>query len=87
MSNERHNLQPLMEQLRTTRENLSAETAANPTNDKEIKALATTQANMLAKLIVANSRMQAKLYKLLTAEQQKKLDDFKRSGETMIASR
>jgi hypothetical protein len=52
-----------------------------------VKALAATQANMLAKLIVANSRMQAKLYKLLTPAQRKKLDNFKRTSEPMIASR
>jgi len=85
MTEERGNLQPLMAQLRSTREKLLAATGS--ANDKEVKALAATQANMLAKLIVANSRMQAKLYKLLTPEQRKKLDNFKRTSEPMIASR
>ena len=41
----------------------------------------------LAKLIVANSRMQARLYKLLNSGQQKKLADFKRASDPLIASR
>jgi len=43
-------------------------------NDKNIKVLADTQAGLLAKLIVANSRVQSEIYKLLTPEQQEKLD-------------
>lgn len=87
MTEERRNLQPLMAQLQTTREKLLAATGAGQANEKEVKALAATQAGMLAQLIVANSRMQAKLYKLLNPEQRKKLDDFKRASEPMIASR
>ena len=44
--------------------------------------LADTQAGLLAKLIVANARMQSKIYKLLTPEQQGKLDNLKRSNES-----
>lgn len=88
MAQEAHDLQPLMAQLRTARQKLSTANGATERNEKEIKALAASQANQLAKLIVANSRMQAKLYKILTPEQQRKLDDFKRTSEdAMIASR
>jgi Spy/CpxP family protein refolding chaperone len=87
MSDERRDLQPLMAQLKTTREKLLTATGSSQANEKEVKALAATQAGMLAKLIVANSRMQAQLYKLLNREQQRKLDDLKRSSEPMIASR
>jgi LTXXQ motif family protein len=86
MTNEHRNLQPLMAQLRVTREKLLAASGSGA-NEKEVKALAAAQANMLAKLIVSNSRMQAKLYKLLDRDQQKKLDDFKRTSEPMIASK
>jgi Spy/CpxP family protein refolding chaperone len=81
MSNERPNLEPLMVQMRATKTKLLPATAGHQTNDKEIKALADTQAAMLTKLILANSRMQAKLYKLLSREQQRKLDAFKQSTE------
>ena len=81
MSNERRNLEPLMVQMRATKTKLLAATEGRQTNDKEIKALADTQAAMLTKLILANSRMQATLYKLLSREQQRKLDAFKQSTE------
>jgi len=87
MSEERRNLQPMMAEMRTNREKLLAATEAGQGNEKEVKSLADAQAGMLAKLIVANSRMQEKLYKLLNRAQQKKLDDFKRASEPMIASR
>jgi len=87
MTEERRNLQPLMAEMRTNKAKLLAATEAGQGNEKEVKTLAATQAGMLAKLIVANSRMQEKLYKLLNREQQKKLDDFKRASEPTIASR
>jgi hypothetical protein len=69
------------------KEKLLAADARQP-NDKNIKVLADTQAGLLAKLIVANSRMQSEIYKLLTPEQQEKLDYLKRSNEpaTIVAS-
>jgi Spy/CpxP family protein refolding chaperone len=81
---ERRNLQALMAQLRTTREKLLS---ADPqrTSDKEIKALADRQAGLLAKVIVANARMKSNIYKLLTSEQQQKLDDFTRSRESITS--
>ena len=86
MADERRNLQPLMAQLQTTKTRLLTATEAGQANEKEIKVLASEQAGLLAKLIVANSRMQAKLYKILNSEQQKKLDDLKRAREPMMAS-
>ena len=84
---ERGNVQPLIAQLKAAKEKLLAADARQP-NDKNIKVLADTQAGLLAKLIVANSRMQSEIYKLLTPEQQEKLDYLKRSNEpaTIVAS-
>ena len=84
MSDERRNLEPLMARMRETKMKLLAATAGSQTNEKEIEALAATQAAMLTRLILANSRMQATLYKLLSREQQKKLDAFKRSTESLL---
>jgi hypothetical protein len=49
-----------------------------------MKALAAAQADMLAKLILANFRMQARLYKLLSGQQQKKLDALKQSSQSSV---
>ena len=87
MARERGNVQPLIAQLKAAKEKLLAADARQP-NDKNIKVLADTQAGLLAKLIVANAQMQSKIYKLLTPEQQEKLDHLKRSNEpaTIVAS-
>jgi Spy/CpxP family protein refolding chaperone len=67
---EQHNLEPLMTQLRTTRERLLA-IGNEHLNAKQVKALADTEASLLARLIVANARMQSKISKILSPEQQK----------------
>jgi Spy/CpxP family protein refolding chaperone len=81
MARERVNAQPLMSQLKAAKERLLA-ADTRQANDKNIKVLADTQAGLLAKLIVANARMQSAIYKLLTPEQQGKLDYLKRSNES-----
>src|SRR5580692_4818330 len=78
MMREQHSLEPLMTQLRTTREKLLA-IGSEHVNEKQVKALADTEASLLAGLIVANARMQSKIYKLLSPEQQKKLSDLERT--------
>jgi hypothetical protein len=87
MTRERHHMEPLMAQSRSIREKLLA-LGPQHSNKEEIKTLADAQAALLAKFIVANARMQSEIYRLLTPEQQRKLDDLKRSGESgTIASR
>jgi hypothetical protein len=87
MTRERHRMEPLMAQLRSEREKLLA-LDPQRSNKNEIKALADAQAALLAKFIVDNARMQSEIYKLLTPEQQRKLDDLKRRGESgTVASR
>jgi Spy/CpxP family protein refolding chaperone len=85
MSEERRTLQPLMAQLQTTREQLLAvsEQGQNK-NDKEVKTLAALQARNLTKLIVANSRMRARIYQLLSPQQQKRLDEFQKSTRASL---
>jgi hypothetical protein len=70
MTGEQHSLEPLMTQLRVTREKLLA-IAGEPINEKQVKALADTEASLLGRLIVTNARMQSKIYKILNPEQQK----------------
>jgi Spy/CpxP family protein refolding chaperone len=75
---ERQSLQPLMTQLRITREKLLA-TSGDHMNEKEVKSLAQSEAALLAKLIVANARMQSKIYRILSPDQQNKLGDLERT--------
>jgi Spy/CpxP family protein refolding chaperone len=81
---ERQSLQPLMTQLRITREKLLT-IGSDRMNEKEIKSLAQAEAALLAKLIVANARMQSKIYRILTPDQQKKLSDLERTQGSSAA--
>ena len=87
MMRERHHMEPLLAQSRSIREKLLALDPQHG-NKKEIKTLADAQAALLATFIVANARMESEIYRLLTPEQQRKLDELKRSGESgTVASR
>jgi hypothetical protein len=78
MMREQRSLEPLMTQLRTTREKLLA-IGSEHVNEKQLKTLADTEASLLARLIVANARMRSEIYKILRPEQQKKLSDLERT--------
>jgi hypothetical protein len=80
MTRERRQMEPLMVQSRSIGEKLLA-LDPQQSNKKQIKTLADAQAALLARVIVANARMRSEIYKLLTPEQQRKLDDLKRSGD------
>jgi Spy/CpxP family protein refolding chaperone len=75
---EPQSLHPLMTQLRITREKLLA-IGSDRMNEKEIKSLAQAEAALLAKLIVANGRLQSKICRILSPDQQKKLRDLERT--------
>src|SRR5712675_2921507 len=78
MMREQHSLEPLMIKLRTTREKLLA-LGSEHVDEKKFKALADTEASLLARLIVANARLRSRIYKILNPEQQKKLSDLERT--------
>jgi septal ring factor EnvC (AmiA/AmiB activator) len=84
MSEERRNLEPLMAQMRATKARLVAARNHRQAAEKEISSSAAAQAVTLARLIVANSRMEARLYELLSLEQRRKLDAFKRSNQLSL---
>jgi Spy/CpxP family protein refolding chaperone len=81
---ERQSLQPLMTELRIAREKLLA-IGSDRMNEKESKSIAQAEAALLAKLIVANGRMQSKIYRILSPDQQKKLSDLERTQESSTA--
>jgi Spy/CpxP family protein refolding chaperone len=84
MLREQQSQQPLMTQLRITREKLLA-IGSDRMNEKEIKSVAQGEADLLAKLIVANARMQSKIYRILSPDQQKKLSDLERTQGSSAA--
>jgi len=86
MTREQQTLDPLMTRLGIAGEKLLA-IGSGPMSQKEVKGLADTEAALLAKLIVANARMQSKIYKLLSPDQQKKLRDLERNQESITMER
>src|SRR5256886_6632662 len=78
MMREQHTLEPLMTELRTAQERLLA-IGSEHLNAKQVKSLAEAEASLLARLIVANARMQSTIFNILSAEQQKKLRDLERT--------
>lgn len=78
MASQRRDLQPLMTQLESTRQRLSAAAQkGNPRKD-EVQSLALTQARLLTKVIAANSHLQIKISWLLNSEQRRKLEELNR---------
>jgi hypothetical protein len=75
---EQRSLEPLMSALQSAREKLIA-IGSEYVSEKQIKALADTEASLLARLIVANARIQSQIYKILSPNQQKKLSDLERT--------
>jgi len=84
MSRERQNIDPMMADLRTTNKKLFRANQQGYTDSKEVRVLATSQATILSRLIVANSRKQAKIYALLNGEQRKKLEHLRQADEFAV---
>ena len=78
MAREQDSFEPLITELRVTGDKLLA-IGSEHLNAKQLKALADTEASLLARLIVANARMQSTIYKILGPEQQKRLSDLERT--------
>ena len=78
MTREQGSFEPLITELRVTRDKLLA-IGSEHINAKQLKALADTEASLLARLIVANARMQSTIYKILSPEQQKRLSALERT--------
>jgi hypothetical protein len=78
MTREQGSFEPLITELRVTGDKLVA-IGSEHINAKQLKALADTEASLLARLIVANARMQSTIYRILSPEQQKRLSDLERT--------
>jgi Spy/CpxP family protein refolding chaperone len=70
--------QSLIEQLTNSRRELIATTLQGRFDIRQVRKLAAQQARILEPLVVANARLQTEVYKLLTVEQQRKLDEMRK---------
>lgn len=67
-------IQPLLQRLLEHKKEIVIATHTNQSSNRRIRKLAVEQSHILERLIVANSRLQQDIYKILTAEQRQKLD-------------
>lgn len=70
--------QSLIEQLTNNRRELTATTLQGRFDIRQVRKLAAQQARILEPLVVANARLQTKIYEILTVEQQRKLDEMRK---------
>ena len=75
---QRVRVQSLMQQLTTNRWKLIATTLKGQFDIRQVRKLAAQQARILEPLVVANARLQTEIYKILTVEQQRKLDEMRK---------
>lgn len=80
ISVDRQEVRPLLERLEKTRRELISATLDGNCDVKKIQALAEKQSRILKQLIVANALLEAKVYSMLTNEQQHKVDELRRQG-------
>ena len=66
--------QPLLQRFLEHKKDIVIATRTKQPDDRRIKKLAVEQSRLLKRLIVANSHLQQDIYRILTAEQRRKLD-------------
>jgi Spy/CpxP family protein refolding chaperone len=75
---ERGRVRPLAERLANNRRALIAATLKGQFDARQVRDLAAKQSRIQESLIVANARLQTEVYRILTVEQQRKLDGMRK---------
>lgn len=74
VAQEQREIQPLVQRLLEHKKAIVTATHAKQPSNSRIRKLAVEQSRILERLIVANSRLQQDIYRVLTAAQRQKLD-------------
>jgi len=80
ITNDRQQVQPLLERLESTRRALMSSTLDGQYDAKKVEVLAAEESRIMEGLIVANAMLETELYKLLSPEQQQKINDLRRQA-------
>jgi hypothetical protein len=78
IAEQRGQAKSLMKQLTNNRRELFATTLKGQFDLRRVRKLAAQQARILEPLVVSNARLQTEIYKILTVEQQRKLDEMRK---------
>lgn len=73
-------IEPLIDQLEKSRRKELAMRVGGKLRAQEAQAFATEQSEIIKQLLLANSQLEARLYNILTAEQQQKVDGLLRQN-------
>ncbi len=84
ISDERKRVQPLLERLENSRRKLISLKLNGNFDANKVQALAAEQSWIMNQLIIANALLETKVYRMLTAEQQRKVDDLRRQSLNSI---
>lgn len=78
LEQERETLRPLNQKLKERRRTFHESSIPGIFDEAKARAFADEQSKILSELIVAHERLKAKLYNILTSEQQQKLEQIRR---------
>jgi Spy/CpxP family protein refolding chaperone len=78
ITEDRKQVQPLLDRLEDSRRKLISIKLNGKFDADKVKSLAAEQSQIIKQLIVANALLETKLYRMLTSQQQEKLDDLRR---------
>jgi Spy/CpxP family protein refolding chaperone len=84
IAKERGRVRPLVKRLARNRQAMTAATVNGRFDIRQVRELAAQQARILEPLIVADARLQTEVYKILTIEQQRKMDGMKKETAGLI---
>ena len=76
LQNEKTNVEPLREQLRSQHQQMLAATKGGAFDEAQVRALANQQAQTQANMIVEREKTKAEIYKVLTPDQRAKADQM-----------
>ena len=78
ITEDRKQVQPLLDRLEDSRRKLISIKLNGKIDADKVETLAAEQSQIIKQLIVANALLETKLYRMLTSDQQEKLDDLRR---------
>jgi Spy/CpxP family protein refolding chaperone len=84
---DRERVEPLLEQLDNSRRSLISKTLNGHFDAQQVRALAAEQSRILQQLIEANAELEAKVYSILTSEQQRQVDELRRQTMATMKTR
>jgi hypothetical protein len=85
IEDDRQKARPLVDQLMVVQRMLILVTLDGRFDEKQVRVLAAKEAHLLQQLIIANTRLEMKLYSMLTEQQRQKVDKLRAEAAAIAA--